>query len=177
MPQVDILIKTDGTTATSAELNGGAGNGGISPQSVEPITPDGTASNGNGSTLVKSVFAQRLAQAGIAAAKSTINYYKSNYGNFTGDYLGQQKIDNMFSVVSDLVTLGTSMVSGAAAGSAFGPVGAVAGLVVGAVVGGINLGTSYYQATTSQALQVNKINIQANYNSCRIGSVLINGSR
>lgn len=175
MAQVNILIKTDGTDATSSELNTSNGNAGLSATSNEAITPNGTGSSRN--LVTRSVFAHQLASAGLNALKSTLNYAKSNYGNFTGDYLGQQKIDSVFSTATEAMSFGGSIISGAVSGAAFGWVGAAVGAVVGAVIGAANTGINYAQATTDQKIRISRVNAQANYNMQRIGSILTNGNR
>lgn len=175
MPKVDILIKTDGTEATSAELDTSNGNAGASATSNSKITPNGT---GGGRNLVmRSVFTHQLVNAGIGAIKNTFTYAKSNYGNFTGDYLGQQKIDAAYSIASEAISFGGNIISGAVSGSAFGWAGAAVGAVVGLTIGIVNSGINLAQANTDQYLRVSKTNAAANYNSQRIGSVLNNGNR
>lgn len=174
MAQVDILIKTDGSEATNKELDSSVGNGALSATSSTQLKPNG--SGGKGSTA-RSVFAMQLVNAGIQAGQATFNYYKNNYGNLTGDYLGQKKIDNVFSIASDTLSFGSTIASGAVSGSAFGPVGAAVGAAVGAVVGGVNLGINYATSTASQNVRISKANAAANYNSQRIGSILTNGNR
>ena len=162
MPKVDILIKTDGTEATSDELQNS------NPNAQSAVVAGTTGSNR--SIVTKSIVAHQLVNAGIGALKSTFNFMKSNYGNFTGDYLGQQKIDAIFSTASEVVSFGANIGFGFMAG---GIPGAVAGLVVGTVNQGIN----YAQASTNEKLQVSRANAQANYNAQRIGTILTNGNR
>lgn len=159
MARVDILISSKGTTSES-ELENSPGNGGQSP----------TGGSGNTKLMAKSVAAMQLAKAGWGAIKSTFNFAKSNYGNFTGDYIGQQKIDNAFSVATGLVSLGGTVATGAMAG---GWVGAAVGLVVGVV----NIGVESVQNSINYDLEISKANALANFNSQRIGAILTSGNR
>ena len=111
-----------------------------------------------------------MAQAGLNTVKQGFNYAKSNYGNFTGDYIAQQKIDNAFSKVSTLASVGGSIAAGAA-------VGGVPGAVVGAIVSGVSLVSNFIQNEITYNLNLSKANRQANFNSQRIGAILINGNR
>lgn len=168
MPKVDILIKTDGTEATVQELEQSNGNAGLSAESNESITPNGTG--GQRGIITRSVFAHQLVNAGIGAIKTTFMFAKSNYGNFTGDYLGQQKIDSVFSIATEMFSFGSNLVGGAIVG---GPLGFVAG----AVISSVNQGMSYGQAKFQENMYFSRANAQANYNAQRIGAILVNGNR
>lgn len=166
MAKVDILIKTDGTEAQSQEL--GQSESSISQSSTQAIKPSGTG--GARHLVTRSVYANQLAQAGLNTIKQGFEFAKSNYGNFTGDYIQQQKIDNAFSKVSALASVGGSIAAGAA-------VGGVPGAVVGAIVSGVSLVSNFIQNEITYNLQLSKANRQANFNSQRIGAILTNGNR
>lgn len=168
MPRVDILIKTDGSEATSYELASSNGNAGLSAESNESIMPNGSGSQKG--IIARTVVVHQLVNTGVNAAKSTFMFAKNNYGNFTGDYLGQQKIDAAFSIASEFVSFGSSIIGGAMVG---GPVGAL----VGATIGLVNQGINYGQAKFNEQMQISRTNAQANYNSQRIGTILVNGNR
>lgn len=176
MAVCNILIATSGNDSAQmpneAELNSTPASA-IAPQAaVQTVGARNTAR-----TMGASVFAHQLIGAGIGAAKSVFNYAKANYGNFTGDYLGQTKIDNVFNIASNIISYGSTIASGALSGATFGPVGVVAGAAVGAVVGGVQIGITFAQNMVTQSLNMSKANNLANYNSQRIGAILVNGNR
>ena len=161
MPKVDILISTNG----DASLQDLENSNGVATSPTQAIQP-----KGNGNLVVRSVFANRLVQAGIDTAKRGINYAKSNYGNFTGDYIKQQKIDTAFSIAGGLVETGMSIGAGFAVG------GVVGGAAV-AIVKGIDMLFTGITNEITYNLNLSKANRQANFNSQRIGSILTNGNR
>ena len=166
MARVDITISTSGSS--SGQLPD-ALNGSISPQ---PQTGKNlmVGASGSQNLIARSVYANQLASAGLNALRNTFNFAKSNYGNFTGDYVGQQKIDNAFSVANTFVSLGSSIFNGAMAGG-------IPGAVVGAVVGAVSMGVTAWQSGVEYKTSIIKANDSAFFNSQRIGNVLRNGSR
>ena len=162
MPKVDILISTNGDASIN-DLENSNGNSVSPTQSIQPKAS-------NGSLVARSVFVNRLVQAGIDTAKRGVNYAKSNYGNFTGDYITQQKIDTAFSIAGGLVETGLSIGAGFAVG------GVVGGAAV-AVVKGIDMLFTGITNEITYNLNLSKANRQANFNSQRIGSILTNGNR
>ena len=160
MAKVDILISTNGSGTNSNVSNIS------SPSSEESIA---TPKKDSG-LLARSVYVNQLVNAGISALKSTINFAKSNYGNFTGDYIGQQKIDNAFGAANLMVSFGGSVVSGAMAGG-------IPGAAVGAAVGALNIGVSAWQSNVDYRHSIAKSNYSSAFNSQRIGLVLQDGNR
>ena len=173
MASVDILISTTGN-ANAADLNS-PGNGGVSAVNNESIITNGTGNSRN--VVARSVFVNQLVNSGINALRSTFNFAKSNYGNFTGDYIGQQKIDNVFSVANIILSFGGSVVSGAVTGSVGGVPGAVVGAVAGAVVGAVDIGVNAAQNNINYNKSILKVNFSANFNAQRIGTILNSGNR
>lgn len=161
MPKVDILISTNGDASIN-DLENSNGNSVSPTQSIQPKAS-------NGSLVARSVFVNRLVQAGIDTAKRGVNYAKSNYGNFTGDYITQQKIDTAFSIAGGLVETGMSIAMGFAVNPAVG--------AAVAVVKGIDMLFTGITNTIDYNLNLSKANRQANFNSQRIGSILTNGNR
>ncbi|MGM9971551.1 MAG: hypothetical protein ACI35W_04020 [Anaeroplasmataceae bacterium] len=167
MARIDILISSKGTTSES-ELEDSQANGGQGTSNAgQSLTGN---RNGETKMMAKSVAAMQLAKVSMNAIKSTFDYAKSNYGNFTGDYLGQQKIDNAFSVASVLTSVGGNIANGAISG---GPVGAL----VAAAVSAIDLGVTAWQNTTTYNQSILKANFSAKFNAQRIGTVLSGGNR
>ena len=163
MSKVDIFISTKGYQDGGESLTSGDVNGKSVEQNVASLS-------GDKSMLTRSVYVNQLANSGISALKSAFNFAKSNYGNFTGDYLGQQKIDNTFSVANTLLSFGSSVFSGAM-------VGGIPGAMVGAVVGAINIGVNAWQNSVEYNNTITKTNYTSSFNSQRIGIVLTNGNR
>ncbi len=112
-------------------------------------------------------------QQGISVAVQTgrefINYYVSDIGRSSGDSNYQAIINRKIEKVTDVLSIGQGLLTGAAAGSAAGPWGAAIGAVVGAVSSGISLGFKYaerersysherFEQNNSQAYQLARAN-------------------
>lgn len=93
--------------------------------------------------------------------KSIINYSISNYGNMTGNYIGQAQINASLEIASTLGTIGLAT----AKYGAFGFIGAT--LTVG-----VNKGLQVF----SHYIDVQKANTQASFMRERSGNSLNNGS-
>lgn len=115
-------------------------------------------------------------QSGVQLASQTgrefINYFVSDIGRANGDSNYQAIVNRKIEKVTDCLSIGQGMLSGAAAGAIAGPIGAVIGAAVGAISSGISLGFKYaerereYQHTrfkenTSQAYQLARANYSA----------------
>ena len=120
--------------------------------------------------VAKSVYVSMLADHTKDAIKSVFKAQASMYGDTTGDYIAQTKIDNTFTLAGNFLSIGTAIGSGFATGG-----------VVGAVVGGIVSVGSLAVNEINQYRKVNLENIKTNagarFNSAQIGSILINGNR
>lgn len=138
------------------------------------ITEEGVGTNLQGirerNIVARSVYTTMLVNAGINAVKNAFTAQTQLYGDTTGDYIGQTKIDNAFQLLGNIASVAGSIGAGAASG---GPVGAV----VGAVVSIGSLALNEFNEGRQISLDVRKQNINARFNSARIGSVLINGNR
>lgn len=70
---------------------------------------------------VASIFAHQALTLGKQIVSTSI----SNIGNFTGDYVKQDRIQNMVGIVSDLATIGTGFAAGGAIGGIVATIGVV----------------------------------------------------
>ena len=97
------------------------------------------------------------------------NYYISDIGRKNGDSNYQAIVNRQIEIVSDVASIGSGLVQGAATGSMFGPVGAAIGAVLGVASSGISLGFKYadrtreyqhtmFQENTSQAYNLARAN-------------------
>lgn len=115
-----------------------------------------------------SVFAMDM---GIRVAsqlvKQTANYYIADIGRKNGDSNYQSVINRQIEIASDTLSVGSSMLSGAAAGSMFGPVGAGIGLVVGAVSSAASMGFKYAERQRAYEHEIFKDNNSQAYNLAR----------
>lgn len=134
-----------------------------------PNNQEQQASSGVGQTL-KSVGAMKLVSAGTQACKSLINYSLANYGNLTGDYIGQQKINDTLNMINDLTGIGMSTASGAM-------VGGVPGAIIGLVVGAVSFGVGAVTSNITDNINIAKMNYVASVNADRLGRILVDGSR
>lgn len=168
MAQLDILITNNaGGRGSTPNANGNPAN--------QPATTGGnTATAATRDTSVKqtmaSVYAHRVFSIATSTAKSIARFSISQYGDMTGDYLGQKKIDNAISNAETLISIGSSTIMGAMAG---GWVGALFGLATSAISAGVNS----WQASVQIEKNITRANNAANYNAQRIGSILVNGNR
>lgn len=119
---------------------------------------------------LKSVGAMKLVNSATSAVKSVINYNLSNYGNLTGDYIGQEKINDTLTMINDLSGIAMGAISGAM-------VGGVPGAIIGAVAGTINFGVNKATSIMSDYVNIAKTNYVASVNANRLGRILVDGSR
>ena len=159
MAKIDILISSSGSTDNTGqqESNNKVKKG------VEPLDKDTP-------TMKANVAASMLAKAGLNAIKTSFDFAKSNYGNFTGDYIGQQKIDNAYGIATSIVGFGSTIAAGAIVG---GPVGAS----VAAIIASVNIGMSAAQNTINYNQSILKSNFSSSFNAQRIGTILHGGNR
>lgn len=79
----------------------------------------GTKDSSATKTAALSLFAHKM----VATAKQTVNYAVNNIGNFTGDFVLQDRIQEVVDGVSELATIGVAFATNPVAGAV-----AVAGL-------------------------------------------------
>lgn len=162
MPQLDILISGKGTS--QSKLDRGQPNGGISA-SVNLFED-----NNSKLSMFQSVAMNRLVMQGINITKTVVNDAVSMHGDMTGEYLKQTKIENVFKAVGGVADFAGGLVSGAMVGGFVGFTGAAV----------VQTGNLVYQGITNNFkynASIVKSNIQAQFNSQRIGNVLIGGGR
>lgn len=120
--------------------------------------------------VAKSVYTTMLVNAGANAVKTAFSAQAQLYGDTTGDYIGQSKIDNAFQLGGNLINIGSAISAGFMTGG-----------VVGAVVGGIisigSLALNEFNESRRIDLDIRKQNTSARFNSSQIGDILINGNR
>lgn len=162
MAKIDILISSGGNVESQSPSPSPSPD--KKPKiGVKPAKEDSPS-------IKASVAASMLAKAGINALKTSFDFAKSNYGNFTGDYIGQQKIDTVYGVASSLIGFGSTIAAGAVAG---GPIGAS----VAAVIASVNIGVSAAQSTINYNQSILKTNFSSSFNAQRIGTILHGGNR
>lgn len=103
-------------------------------------------------------------------AKQLINFGIAQYGNLTGDYIGQRNIRNVMSVASSLTNIAMGAVMGFKMG---GPYGAVVGAGIALAGEVANVGMQYQTYQTD----IKKQNLRADIMRERAGSTLGSGSR
>lgn len=149
MAQLDILITNNaGGRGNTPNANGNPTN--------QPATTGGnTATAATRDTSVKqtmtSVYVHRVFSIATSTAKSMARFSISQYGDMTGDYLGQKKIDNAISNAETLISIGSSTIMGAMAG---GWVGALFGLATST----INASVSAWQASVQIEKNITRAN-------------------
>ena len=141
------------------------GQGGL-PESVSvPATIDNTSSSKTIKSKKESKSGNALGYAFYDIAKTQlttiINHSISNYGNMTGDYIGQQNINTYLGIGMDFVGI-------ALAGVAGGAIGMLAATVGFSVKKGLSVYDEY--------IAINKQNTQASFMRERSGNSLNNGS-
>lgn len=163
MATIDILISSNGTS--QEKLDSSAANGGIAPQSKS----NNSATNKNSSTILKSAIVHQLVGTGVNTAKTMVQTQISLYGDRTGDYIKQTKMENTYNNIVN----GTTTILGLGVAFAVNP-------VMGAVTAGItllNLGIQDWQNDKRERIELNKATAIANYSSQRLGAKLVNGNR
>lgn len=164
MAQVNILIS--GKATSQSKLDKSAGNGGVAATSTE----DSIVTDGAKSSILHTVAIHSLISSGVNITKQIVTDSVSMYGDLTGNYREQNDIENSFKILQGISGVGKSVTGGAV-------VGGVGGAVVTGVV---TVGTtvySNYRAQRNYSNSLVKQNIQANFNSQRIGNILVGGGR
>lgn len=164
MAQLDIVISNRGGAAASG---GGAG-------ATPGEKPGNTATAANRDSAVKqtatSVFAHRMLDLAKNSAKTLGKFAASQYGDLTGNYVGQRKIDNALSIAEGVISLGSSVVMGGISGGWVGVGVALISYATNATIGQI-------QASIGYSKQISRTNAIANYNIQRLGAILVDGNR
>ena len=102
-------------------------------------------------------------------AKQAVNYSISNIGNFTGDYVGQQHIQDAINIINTMSNIGVA----ALAGAKYGPLGAAIGAGIAIAGTGINMSLQYiagYSQNVLQNRQIAQLRTRAGLNSTNNGS-------
>lgn len=141
MPQVNIRVES----VSEAEQQTG-----VPTQKKEET-------KGGAKTALTSVFVHQA----MNTTKQIVNYGISNIGNFTGDYLKQDRIQNEISMATDLIAVGTAF-----------SVNIFAGLF--ATVG---FGLKSFFEISNQQQSIRHRENNANYLRMRSGASTTNGSR
>lgn len=166
--EVDVVVASGGLENVKQSDFQKPTNTGKAPTTKNPTQ---NAAIGSGSQIVlMSMYAQQLVGIGKQTATSWVNFAKSSYGDYTGDLLGQRKIDNAFEIGNFAISTVTSLVGAYAAGG-------FAGLVMSGTMQATSLATSYIQGEIAYKRQITKANVQSGFNASRIGDILINGNR
>lgn len=155
---------------TNTNGNGGQGT----PTNANGTTGGNTATAATRDSAVKqtmtSVYVHRTLSIASNTGKTVARYAVSQYGNMTGDYLGQKKIDNTIDYAETLISIGESTVMG------FMSKGWV-GAIFGAATSIASAGVSAFTSSKELEKNITRANNAANYNAQRIGSILVNGNR
>lgn len=102
-------------------------------------------------------------------AKQAVNYTISNIGNFTGNYIAQEQVNNALSAVGFLESVGVATLAGAK----FGPWGAVIGAGIAVVGQAATTGLRIFSETlenTRQNYAINQLRSRAGMNGMNNGS-------
>lgn len=156
---IKIVISSGNQTGRSESIDS-------NNQFLDPMSKDADS----GQTIARSAVAGQLIGAAVNAAKRTISYGLSMYGDYTGDYVKQAQIDNALEIGSTILGIGASIVGGAVVG---GPVGAI----VSGVVAVANTAVNEILKVNTYNLNLAKQNAVASFNSSRIGRILTDGNR
>lgn len=156
---------------TNTNGNGGGNQG---QPNANGTTGGNTATAATRDSAVKqtmtSVYVHRTLSIASNTGKAIARYAISQYGDMTGDYIGQRKIDYAIGVAETVISIGSSTIMGGMAGGIYG---AVFGFATSVVSAGVSASTSLKEYEKN----VTRANNLANYNAQRIGAILVNGNR
>ena len=160
---IEIIIRQGGSAGGVGPAgSSGTGLGGAAAKRGQTTGLLDQNEPGNGLMKQLTLGDAMLIDAMKSQARQIISYGISQYGNLTGDYIGQRNIKNAISVVTDITTIGIAT-------GKYGLPGFIAASI--AEVG--KIGTQYISYT----LDIRKQNIQAEFMRERAGSTLGSGSR
>lgn len=130
----------------------------VSNEELESQRQGQEVSGGGEKLVISSVFVHQT----LSLAKQTISTGLNNIGNFTGNYVKQDQVQNQVEVLSDMASIG---------------IGAMAGGWVGAVVAAT--GVVFKRITNFVVENQNQLHAerQSEFLKIRSGNSLTNGSR
>lgn len=114
-----------------------------------------------GATSQKLVVASIFAHQALNTAKQITNYAISNIGNFTGDYIKQDRIQETVGILTDMATIGTAFATNWIAG----------------IVATIGVGTKRTLEYVSDFQKAKHVDRNVEYLRIRSGNSTTNGSR
>lgn len=150
--------------------NGSGNNQGTSAKGTGGNTATAATRDTSVKQTMTSVYVHRTLSIASNTGKTVARYAVSQYGDMTGDYLGQKKIDNTIDYAETLISIGESTVMG------FMSKG-LGGAIFGAATSIASVGVSAFTSSKELEKNITRANNAANYNAQRIGSVLVNGNR
>ena len=103
------------------------GDGGSGIPTPSPSDSSSAKKEQDDDSLLKRYVEHELFHLVKGTATKAVSFSINNIGNFTGNYIKQQEVNEIKQGISGVMTIGMSTLAGAK----FGPWGAVAGFVVG----------------------------------------------
>lgn len=147
-------------------------NGGSEPIEAQRNATDSLARGNDGSIVRQSVYASMIANAGMNQARSLLDYSLNHYGDFTGNYEAQSRMQTHISNIGMVASIAGGVGQIGLGLATFNPVAVVGGaLQLGSLA--INKGIESFE----YARNISKSNAVATYNARRIGTILTNGNR
>ena len=113
----------------------------------------------------------------LSTAKKAYNYGISQYGNITGNYIGQAEMEMQMELFNNASSVVMAGLLGAKAGSIVPGIGTIVGAVVGSGIAVANIGVNNYFKNQTLQTNIDKINTYANIMQERSGNMYNNGSR
>lgn len=163
MAQLNILVSNKPTS--QSKLDNGQANGGVSANS-NFIEQQGSSRL----SMFQTATMHQLISYTYNTSKQLVTDSVSMYGDMTGEYLKQTKIENCFKMIGGVTNYAMAIGGGAMVG----------GIVGAAATATVQTGNLVYQGIKNNISYNNslvKANIQTQFNSQRIGNVLIGGGR
>lgn len=139
-------------------------------------TSEVQSAKSEGKTLLKSVILNQSYQTAKKLVIQTVDAGLNRYLTLSEDYLAQNTINNVKTIINKVSSAGSTIMGGITSGATVGgPVGAIVGGVISAVGWGASEYISYQSRMSGYYANLNASNIETSYAQKRAGYT--NGSR
>ena len=150
------------------------------PKKIDPSKPTQEAEKATAldalDTAVLSIMIRKTAKQFLNISVGEVKYQINRYFNLTDNYIAKQNMDIALNVINKVWDIGASIYTGAKVGSAAGPVGAIIGAVLSAGVSFVSTGLQINHNYEQQQINLNKMDVQLQFNRQRAGYSLTAGS-
>lgn len=150
------------------------------PKKIDPSKPTKEAEKATAidavNTAVLSNMIKRTAKQFLNMTIGETKYQLNKYFNLTDNYLAKQDLNIALNIINKVWDTGASIYAGIKVGSAAGPAGSVVGAILAASVSLVSTVQQINHNYEQQQINLNKMDVQLQFNRQRAGYSLTAGS-